>query len=104
VSSLTRNRCPLSAGITVQFAPEYAQFDALVSLAFNIGADAFGKSSLAKAINNNDTSKIESRMKAWNKGTVDGKLVVLDGLVARRNDEYEMFSKGDYARDYDYNR
>lgn len=45
------------------------QFDALVSLAFNIGASAFSKSTLVKKINSGaDIKEIETEWKKWRKG------------------------------------
>lgn len=64
------------------------QFDALISLIYNIGPGNFAKSSLLKkaSINPNDAT-IEASFMAWNKG--GGK--VLQGLVARRQAEWEVY-------------
>lgn len=64
------------------------QFDALVSLCYNIGSGNLQKSSLLKKVNVNpsDTS-ISDSFKLWNKG--GGK--VLSGLVARRKAESELY-------------
>ena len=63
-----------------------AQFDALVSLAFNIGADAFKRSTLVKRINAGDAGAV-SEFARWNMAS--GK--VHPGLVARRAAEAEQF-------------
>lgn len=64
------------------------QFDALVSLAFNIGASAFSKSTLVKKINSGaDIKEIETEWKKWRKG--GGK--VLPILVRRREREIKMY-------------
>ena len=70
------------------------QFDALVSLAYNIGAKNFAASTVVKYINDpNFHSSIypnlESAWKAWNKS--GGKKML--GLINRRNQEFELFCK-----------
>lgn len=64
------------------------QFDALVSLAFNIGPVAFSDSTLVKRINAGaDIKEIETAWKMWRKG--GGK--VLPILVRRREREVKMY-------------
>lgn len=64
------------------------EFDALISLAFNIGASAFTKSTLVKKINTGaDITNIEEAWKMWRKG--GGK--VLPVLVARRGREIKLY-------------
>lgn len=66
------------------------QFDALVSLTFNIGRKGFVESSVLKLLNGEEGSNypdLESAWKAWNKD--DGK--VSRGLVNRRNMEWDVF-------------
>jgi lysozyme len=66
------------------------QFDALVSLCYNIGPGNFSTSSLVKAINNKaDKTEIEARWKLWNKAKGN----VIQGLVSRRNKEVEYYFK-----------
>lgn len=65
------------------------QFSALVSLCFNIGATAFGKSTLVKKLNERDIIGAVQEFPKWNKG--GGK--VLPGLVKRREDEQRLFIK-----------
>lgn len=66
------------------------QFDALVSLVFNIGAGAFKDSTLLKLLNAGDYVSAVGQFKRWNKSK--GK--VLNGLTTRRNREEKLFSGG----------
>lgn len=63
------------------------QFDALVSLAFNIGVSAFKRSSVLRHLNAGKTTLAANAFLAWNKA--DGR--VLQGLVMRRNTERSVF-------------
>ena len=63
------------------------QFDALVSLAYNIGTDAFSKSTLVKKLNANDIRGAADQFDVWvNAG---GKR--MQGLVNRRAKEKALF-------------
>lgn len=64
-----------------------AQFGALVSLAYNIGLDAFAKSTLLRILNAGDYAGVPTQFRRWNKN--DGK--VMKGLVNRRNREIDMW-------------
>lgn len=64
---------------------------ALVSLAFNIGAGAFGGSTLVKKLNAGDVAGAAEQFKVWNKVTKDGTLVASAGLTSRRATERETF-------------
>ena len=66
------------------------QFDALVSLAYNIGLGAFQSSTLLKKLNQKDYKGAAAEFGRWNKG--GGK--VLKGLVTRRQKERDLFEKG----------
>ena len=66
------------------------QFDALVSLAFNIGGGAFAKSTLVRKLNKGDYRGAADSFMNWNKA--GGK--VLDGLTKRRNEERAQFLSG----------
>ena len=73
------------------------QYDALVSLAYNIGGGAFANSTVVQYINNPDfaSSKypsLESAWRAWNR--TQG--AVSNGLINRRNDEWNMYNNGAY--------
>jgi len=63
------------------------QFDALVSLAFNIGVGAFSKSTLVKKLNAGDYAGAADQFALWNKA--GGK--VLPGLTTRRLSEQKQF-------------
>lgn len=62
------------------------EFDAYVSLAYNIGAKNFCRSTLVKKLNTRDYPGACSEIKRWNKA--GGK--VLPGLTKRREKEYRM--------------
>lgn len=63
------------------------QFDALVSLVYNIGTNGFAKSTVVKRIKAGDYIGAADAITWWNK--VDGK--VIQGLVNRRAKEKELF-------------
>ncbi|MDP7902715.1 lysozyme [Acinetobacter pittii] len=65
------------------------QFDALVSLSYNIGAGAFNNSTLLKELNKSDYQGAADQFLAWKKA--GGK--VLPGLVRRREAERALFLK-----------
>ena len=65
------------------------QFDALVSLSYNIGSGAFKNSTLLKKLNAKDYVGAADQFHVWNKG--GGK--VLKGLVRRRDAERALFLK-----------
>lgn len=72
------------------------QFDAMVLLAYNIGQPGFAASSVARLVNDPaaDTpyASLEDAWKAWNKS--QGK--VNQGLINRRNAEWNIYTKGVY--------
>lgn len=63
------------------------QFDALVSFVFNVGAGAFGNSTLLRLLNAGDATGAAAQFRRWNRGA-DG---VLPGLVVRRAAERTLF-------------
>ena len=63
------------------------QFDALVSLSFNIGLGAFRNSTLLRVLNEGNYEEAASNFLKWNKG--GGR--VLPGLVRRREAERQLF-------------
>ncbi|MFN3074878.1 lysozyme [Acinetobacter sp. TY2] len=65
------------------------QFDALVSLAYNIGTGAFKESTLVKKLNAGDIRGAAAQFDVWNKA--GGK--VMQGLVNRRALERKLFEK-----------
>lgn len=68
-----------------------SQFDALVSLVYNIGPTNFSASTLLKKLNAGDYQGAADQFLVWNKGRVDGKLVVIKGLSNRRTAERQLF-------------
>jgi len=67
------------------------QFDALVSLVYNIGSGNFSKSSVLRFLNMENYSRAGLSFGLFNKGRVNGKLVVLKGLTNRRKMETDLF-------------
>jgi lysozyme len=70
------------------------QFDALVSLTFNIGADAVRNSTLVKKLNAKDCLGAAAEFSRWNKSRVRGVLQPVPGLTSRRARERSLFEKG----------
>jgi len=69
------------------------QFDAMVSLAFNIGGGNFAKSTLVKKLNAGDIASAADAFLSWNKAA--GK--VMKGLKTRRAAERKLFLSGGSA-------
>lgn len=67
------------------------EFDALVSLCYNIGTANFAKSSVVRFINDGYKRRAADCFLLWDKGRIDGKLVPLAGLRNRRKAERELF-------------
>ena len=67
--------------------PTQAQFDAMVSLCYNIGAGAFRGSSVVRKFNAGDVNGAGEAFRMWKKD--NGKVVT--GLVNRRADEARHF-------------
>lgn len=76
--------------VTVPVAPH--EFDALVSLCFNIGTGAFARSSVVRHLNNGNRDRAAQAFLAWNKAGGS----VMPGLVARRADEKRLFETAAY--------
>ncbi|MGQ0531510.1 MAG: lysozyme [Caulobacteraceae bacterium] len=70
-----------------------SQFDALVSFAFSVGAEAFGKSQVLRRVNAGEDVAAACAMDAWRKSDVGGELVIVDALVRRRTAEKALFLK-----------
>lgn len=66
------------------------QFDALVSLVFNIGANSFSRSTLLKKLNRKDYQGAADQFNVW----VKQKGKTLTGLVRRRAEERSYFLSG----------
>lgn len=69
--------------------PSQPQFDAMVSLCFNIGGGAFAGSTLVRRFNAGDNAGTADAFLMWNKA--GGR--VLKGLENRRKDERALFLK-----------
>jgi lysozyme len=67
------------------------QFDALTSLAYNIGEGAFASSTLLRKLNASDIEGAAEQFLVWNKGTIDGVKVEIPGLTNRRQAEKQLF-------------
>ena len=84
---LKKFEATVNKAVTVQLNQN--QFDALVSLAYNIGTNAFSKSTLVKKLNANDIRGAADQFDVWvNAG---GKR--MQGLVNRRSKEKQLFLK-----------
>ncbi|MEB3259285.1 MAG: glycoside hydrolase family protein [Cyanobacteriota bacterium] len=75
----------------IEVAVSQNQFDALTSLAYNIGEGAFAGSTLLRRLNAGDEAGAAEQFLAWNKGTIDGVKVEIEGLTNRRRDEKRLF-------------
>lgn len=83
-----------AVGKLVKVPLQQAQFDALVSFVFNVGAGNFKSSTLLQRINLRDQIGAVREFGKWTKARVKGKMVDLPGLVRRRADEAQMFLSG----------
>ena len=73
------------------------QFDALVSFAYNCGANALKSSTLLKDVKAGaDDETIKKDFLMWCNCNGEHAL----GLYRRRYDEFEIYSNGDYTRTY----
>lgn len=70
------------------------QFDALVSLVYNIGIGAFERSTVLRKVNAQDWESAADAFLMWNKARVNGVLRPVLGLTRRREAEAEHFRKG----------
>lgn len=73
---------------------DQAQFSALVSLCYNIGAGNFASSSVVRFVKQNKTTEAAEAILLWNKARVKGKMTTLRGLTARRKSERHLFING----------
>lgn len=68
------------------------QHGALVSFVYNVGDDAFSKSTLLKKLNAGDYAAVPTQLARWNKN--DGR--VMEGLTNRRAAEAGLWAKGEF--------
>jgi len=74
------------------FAPlSQSQFDALVSLSFNIGPEAFLNSSVVHNLNNGQPLAAAAGFDEWRKSVIVDQTYVVDALVRRRTAEKALF-------------
>lgn len=71
------------------------QFDAMVSLAYNVGCIGFSNSTVLRKLNAGDDHAAANAFLLWNKATIDGKLTEVPGLTRRRKAERELFLRRD---------
>ncbi len=67
------------------------EFDALVSFIYNVGAEAFGRSTARRRLNRGDRFGAADALTWWNKATVGGVLREVMGLTRRRAAERALF-------------
>lgn len=67
------------------------QFSAMLSLMYNIGNNALRNSTVLRLHKAGNYKGAAAAFLMWNKGTVDGKKVVLNGLTARRKEEKALY-------------
>jgi len=75
----------------VHAAITQAQFDALASLAYNIGPKAFLDSDVLRAVNAGRPLEAASGFDVWRKARLAGETFVVDALVRRRTAEKALF-------------
>ena len=88
-----------ASGVNKLFADEIKSgklnqnmFDALVSLAYNIGIGALSKSkSVTGNIKKGNYKAAADGFLLWDKGIIKGKLQAINGLTRRRTEERELF-------------
>lgn len=71
--------------------PNQNQFDALVSLVYNIGEGAFAKSTVLRLHNQGDFAGAAKAFLMWNKAKVGSVLQPVKGLTNRRIDESKLY-------------
>lgn len=80
----------VESAITQPMTP--GQEAAMISLCYNIGCEAFSDSTLVSDFNGGDVDGASAQFLSWNKGHVQGVLVVLAGLASRRSSEQSVFN------------
>ena len=76
------------------------QFDAIVSLVYNVGITSFRNSRSLKRLNSGDYEGFVNGAYHPTLGWVKQKGTILKGLVRRRADEARIFKEGIYERTY----
>ncbi len=70
-----------------------SEFDALVSLAFNIGPKAFASSDVVAHINGGNRLAAAGAFDQWRRAKIGGRVQIVDALVRRRAAEKALFLK-----------
>ena len=89
IEDLERFEPGVSEGLKVNVTQ--SQFDALVSLSYNIGVSAFQRSTALKRINKGDFEGAAEAITWWNKATINGRKQPVLGLTRRRSAEAALF-------------
>lgn len=71
------------------------EFDALVSLVFNIGRGHFASSTVLRKLNEDERVSAADAFLMWDKARIDGKLQVSGVLGRRRRRERDVFLRPD---------
>ncbi|TWB35742.1 lysozyme [Nitrospirillum pindoramense] len=77
------------AAVTVPLTDN--QYAALTDFAFNLGVGALTQSTLLRLLNQGDYQGAAAQFLVWDKAHVNGQLVTLPGLAARRQKEQALF-------------
>lgn len=73
-------------------------FDGAVSFCYNVGTGAFRKASWPTKYLAGNFPSAEAALRQWNKAKVNGRLVVVQGLVNRRAQEADIIFRGRYPK------
>lgn len=84
-----------AVGAMCTIDPSPAELGAMVSLAYNIGLEAFRRSTVLRQHNAGNRQAAARAFGLWNKARVNGALVELPGLTARRARESALYLTGD---------
>lgn len=88
-------KCEAAINGAVKVDMTQNQFDALVSLSFNIGVGGFLSSTVLRDLNAGNLDDEQRAFELWDKDTKNGKLVVDTALLARRDREFALFMTPD---------
>ncbi len=93
VNLLSADLAPFAGLVSAKVGPPLtqSQFDALVSFAFSIGAEAFAQSQVLRRVNAGEFVAAACAMDAWRKSDAAGEPDVFEALIARRAAEKAMF-------------
>ena len=77
--------------------PKQQQYDAVISLVYNIGIGAFQVSTLRSLMNNGCYKVAAGEFRKWCKVTINGVKQTSNGLLKRRLAETDIFLNGNYG-------